>query len=86
MGYKEIPKPTTKLKTPTSSVKSEYTLPKNMHPYISKKVTPASKEEEVFNTFLTPKGVAKNIEKRTTKFDNKGNIIKKNGGWLDKLN
>ena len=50
-------------------------LPKNMEPYLSRKVYPLNKEQEVFESFLSTKNQLKNIDSKSINYDPDGNII-----------
>lgn len=50
-------------------------LAEDMHPYISKRIAPMNKEEEIMNSFYSAEKQAANEAKRTTYYDNKGNVI-----------
>ena len=55
---------------PTSSP-----LPKNMEPYLSRKVYPFTKEQEIFESFLPIEARLKNIDLKSIRYDADGNII-----------
>jgi hypothetical protein len=65
---------------PTSSP-----LPKNMEPYLSKRVYPFNKEQEVFESFLPTEAQLKNIDLKSIRYDADGNIIPnmEYGGEID---
>ena len=60
-------------------------LPKNMEPYLSKKVYPLNKEQEIFESFLSTKNQLKNIDSKSIRYDADGNIIPnmKQGGVIE---
>jgi len=66
---------------PTSSP-----LPKNMEPYLSKRVYPFNKEQEIFESFLPTEAQLKNIDLKSIRYDADGNIIPnmEYGGEIDK--
>ena len=66
---------------PTSSP-----LPKNMEPYLSRKVYPFNKEQEIFESFLPMEAQLKNIDLKSIRYDADGNIIPnmEYGGEIDK--
>ncbi len=78
---------------PTSSP-----LPENMEPYVSKKIYPFNKEQEVFESFLSTDKQLKNIDSKSLYYDQAGKPItkseadnllyppeyQKNGGEIDK--
>ena len=78
---------------PTSSP-----LPKNMEPYVSKKIYPFNKEQEVFESFLSTDKRLENIDSKSLYYDQAGKPItkseadnllyppeyQKNGGDVDK--
>ena len=78
---------------PTSSP-----LPENMEPYVSKKIYPFNKEQEVFESFLSTDKQLKNIDSKSLYYDQAGKPItkgeadnllyppeyQKNGGDVDK--
>ncbi len=55
---------------PTSSP-----LPKNMEPYLSRRVYPFNKEQEVFESFLPIEAQLKNIDLKSIRYDADRNII-----------
>lgn len=63
-------------------------LPKNMEPYLSRKVYPFNKEQEVFESFLSTDRQLKNIDSKSINYDADGNIIPKAqiGKMLKKAN
>ena len=78
---------------PTSSP-----LPKNMEPYLSRRIYPFTKEQEIFESFLPAKGQIRNVDSKSIYYDPNGKIItkaeadnllyppeyQKNGGKVDK--
>ena len=64
---------------PTSSP-----LPERMEPYLSRKVYPFNKEQEVFESFLSTDRQLKNIDSKSINYDAAGNIIPnfKQGGVI----
>ena len=66
---------------PTSSP-----LPKNMEPYLSKRVYPFNKEQEIFESFLPIDAQIKNVDLKSIRYDADGNIIPnmEYGGEIDK--
>ena len=66
---------------PTSSP-----LPKNMEPYLSRKVYPFNKEQEIFESFLPIDAQIKNVDLKSIRYDADGNIIPnmEYGGEIDK--
>lgn len=78
---------------PTSSP-----LPENMEPYLSKKIYPFNKEQEVFESFLSTDKQLKNIDSKSLYYNQDGKLItkgeadnllyppdyQKNGGEIDK--
>ncbi len=63
-------------------------LPKNMEPYLSRRVYPFNKEQEVFESFLSNDRQLKNIDSKSINYDADGNIIPKAqiGKMLKKAN
>lgn len=63
-------------------------LPKNMEPYLSRRVYPFNKEQEVFESFLSTDRQLKNIDSKSINYDADGNIIPKAqiGKMLKKAN
>jgi len=66
---------------PTSSP-----LPKSMEPYLSRKIYPFNKEQEIFESFLPIEAQLKNIDLKSIRYDADGNIIPnmEYGGEIDK--
>ena len=66
---------------PTSSP-----LPKSMEPYLSRRVYPFNKEQEIFESFLPIEAQLKNIDLKSIRYDADGNIIPnmEYGGEIDK--
>ena len=66
---------------PTSSP-----LPISMEPYLSRKIYPFNKEQEIFESFLSTKNQLKNIDSKSINYGPDGNIIpnKEYGGEVDK--
>ena len=50
-------------------------LSKEMEPFISKKITPPSREEEIFNSFFSPERQRLNELKRTTFYNQQSQVI-----------
>jgi len=69
---------------PTRSVSGP--LPKELEPYLSRRVYPFNKEQEVFESFLSTDRQLKNIDSKSINYDPDGNIIPnmEYGGEIDK--
>ena len=72
------------LLTPINQTRTQSALPKNMEPYLSRKVYPFNKEQEVFQSFLSTDKQLKNINSKSINYDAAGNIIPnfKQGGVI----
>jgi hypothetical protein len=72
------------LLTPINQTRTQSALPKNMEPYLSRKVYPFNKEQEVFESFLSTDKQLKNINSKSINYDAAGNIIPnfKQGGVI----
>lgn len=91
-GYKEVARKTDKAikefkKLPFNTPNTKPTsgpLSKEMEPWLSKYEKPISKEEEIFESFLSPTRQEERLQSRTINLDRYGNIIKyQNGGIIE---